>query len=282
MIAVVVLTYDRLHLLRQCVANVLLRTSSATSEIVIWNNGSTDGTREYLASIADCDPRVRIVNHEENIGQNAYTEAFALTTSDYLVEVDDDIVDAPQDWDRALLDAFTKLPEVGFLAADLADNQHDEVSFLRHHIRPHVYTSEAVNGVELLHGPTGGGCAITSREIYERVGGFRQNKKRTFWLEAGAYIADVQNLGFVAAILADIRVLHAGSPYYSKPHPDKRKLTELYLRQARRKNFVKRVLLRIPPIRMLNARYGWFGPPEQWWEDYLEGLVRRFAEASAS
>jgi GT2 family glycosyltransferase len=47
-IAVVVLTHSRVHLLRKCVENVLGRTSPATREIVIWNNASTDGTREYL------------------------------------------------------------------------------------------------------------------------------------------------------------------------------------------------------------------------------------------
>ena len=41
---------------------------------MIWNNGSTDGTREYLDSLTE--PRLRIVHNAENIGQNAYAEAF--------------------------------------------------------------------------------------------------------------------------------------------------------------------------------------------------------------
>ena len=47
-IAVVVLTHNRVHLLQKCVENVLLRTSEATREIVIWDNASPDGTPEYL------------------------------------------------------------------------------------------------------------------------------------------------------------------------------------------------------------------------------------------
>ena len=49
MISIVVLTHDRVDLLRKCVENVLARTSDATREIVIWNNASTDGTAEFLA-----------------------------------------------------------------------------------------------------------------------------------------------------------------------------------------------------------------------------------------
>jgi glycosyl transferase family 2 len=68
-IAIVALTYNRVHLLRQCVKNVLLRTSKATREIIIWNNASTDATAEYLDSLAD--PRIKFVHHHENIGQSA-------------------------------------------------------------------------------------------------------------------------------------------------------------------------------------------------------------------
>ena len=93
MIGIVVLTHERVHLLRRCVDNVLARKSSLTTEIVIWNNGSRDDTREYLDSLDD--PRLRIVHHPENIGQNAYAEAFALTSAEYLVELDDDMIEAP-------------------------------------------------------------------------------------------------------------------------------------------------------------------------------------------
>src|SRR5687768_677548 len=116
MISVVVLTYNREHLLRKCVERVLRRTSDATREIVIWNNASSDGTAAFLNELQDS--RIRVVNHSKNIGQNAYAEAFALTTQPYMIELDDDVTDAPQEWDRTLLDAFRQLPAIGFLAAN--------------------------------------------------------------------------------------------------------------------------------------------------------------------
>ena len=77
-IAVVVLTHNRVHLLQKCVENVLLRTSDATREIVIWDNASPDATAEYLRSLDD--PRIRVVISEKNVGQNGYARAFRLTT----------------------------------------------------------------------------------------------------------------------------------------------------------------------------------------------------------
>lgn len=259
-IAVVVLTHNRVHLLPKCVENVLGRTSPATREIVIWNNASTDGTAEYLDSLED--PRIRVVHSDENIGQNAYAEAVRLTGAPYLVELDDDVVDAPAEWDSMLLDAFQRLPKIGFLAADLEDDPLDPASRMRHHVRPHEYTLVEENGVRLLRGPAGGGCAITSRELNERVGGFRQDRKKVFWLEDQAYISDISRLGFEAAVLADLVVHHTGGPHYTVASKEKDEYWEEYWSRRARRLAIKKLVFRVPFFRRLNAHYGWYEPPE--------------------
>lgn len=259
MITIVVLTFNRLHLLRKCIEKVLLQTSDATQEIVIWNNASTDGTREYLDSLAE--PRIRVVHHPTNIGQNAYARAFEHSSSPYLIELDDDIIDAPPEWDRILLEAFQRLPRVGFLAANLKDDMHDPAARLMHHQRAHLYTTVEENGVILLKGPTGGGCAITSRKLHDRVGGFRQDTKHVFWLEDAAYIADIEKLGYEAAFLKDLRVHHAGGPHYSNESAEKHAYWVEYWKTSKRKEAVKGVLLRLPLVARLNDRYSWFSPP---------------------
>ena len=256
MIAVVVLTHERAHLLRQCVDNVLARTSELTTEIVIWDNASTDDTRAYLESLDD--PRLRVVHHPENIGQNAYAEATRLTSAPYIVELDDDMIAAPPEWDRALLEAFQKLPKIGFLAANLVDNPHDQAARVMYRERPHEYTTVELEGVKLVRGPVGGGCAITSRELLDRVGGFRQKRNQVFWLEDEAYIRDIEKLGFEAAYLADVKLLHAGGSYYAAETEAKHAYWLAYWTREIRKNRIKRLLLRIPFVRPLNERHGWF------------------------
>jgi GT2 family glycosyltransferase len=259
-VAIVVLTHNRSPLLRRCVENVLLRTSELTREIVIWNNGSTDDTGAYLASLTDA--RIRVVDSPSNIGQNAYACAFALTSSEYLIELDDDVVDAPPGWDETLLRAFRRLPKIGFLAADLEDDPHDLAAEHRYRVRAHEYVPVEVNGVQLLEGPAGGGCAITSRGVYERVGGFRQNEKHVFWQEETAYIEDIQRLGYEAAVLAGLKVLHTGGPYYSVLPAEKEEFWIRWERARARRAAVKRLLLRVPLVRPLNARHAWFSEPD--------------------
>lgn len=273
-IAVAVLTHDRQHLLQQCVERVLLRTSDETREIVIWNNASTDSTRDYLDSLDD--PRVQVVHSEDNIGQSGYARAFKLVRSSYLVELDDDVADAPYGWDATLRDAFRRLPSIGFLAADLEDDPLDQASHYRHHVRPDAYEEFVENGVRLLRGPSGGACAITSRELYDRVGGFSERSKEVFWAEETAYIAAIKRVGFDAAVLADLRVHHAGAPYYTAVSKAKSDfMARRYERWARR-NTVKRGLYLLPFAARLNTRYEWFQPPARGQE--LAAIVARAAQ----
>ena len=264
MIAVIVLTHNRAHLLKRCVEDVLLRTSSATRELVIWDNASEDETKAYLAGLDD--PRIKIVHSEENIGTNAYARAVALTSADYIVEVDDDVIEAPQHWDNSLLEAFLKIPRIGYLVADLKEDPNDSAYRYLQYVKDkgNVFTRKEVAGVTILEGPTGGGCAMTSREVYDRVGGFRQHKKLVFWHEAAAYVRDVRKLGYRTAYLEELKVWHAGSPYYSEPSTAKLAFHEHRARIDARKDFVKRIILRIPFAAALNERSQWFDPPHQY------------------
>jgi GT2 family glycosyltransferase len=261
-ISVIVLTHNRAHLLKRCVEDVLLRTSPATREIVIWDNASDDETPTYLVGLGD--PRIKVVTHQSNIGTNAYASAASLTTQPYIVEVDDDVIEAPAEWDRTLLEAFQSIPDIGYLVADLKEDPNDSAyQYLRHvKEKGNVLVPKEVGGFRILEGPTGSGCAMTSRAIYERVGGFRSHSKLVFWHEAAAYVADVRKLGYRTAFLEDLKVWHAGSPYYSEPSRAKLEFHEHRERADARKNFVKRALLAVPFMRSLNQRHRWFDPPD--------------------
>jgi len=263
-IAVVVLTHSRAHLLERCIRDVLGRTSEKTREMIVWDNASDDRTGEVLDAIDD--PRIRVVRNPENVGINAYADAVALTTAPYIVELDDDVIEAPEGWDATLLDAFHRIPNIGYLVADLKEDPNDSAYLYLKFAKEerNVFTRKEVDGLTILEGPTGGGCSMTSREVYDRVGGFRRHSKLVFWHEDASYARDVSKLGYRTAILEDLKVWHAGSPYYSKPSAAKLAYHEHHARVHARKNFVKRMLLALPFVATLNERHHWFSPPEHY------------------
>src|SRR3954447_2265523 len=64
-------------------------------ELLVIDNGSTDGTRELLAGISD--PRVRVITHDENVGLGQrLNEAVAQARGEYFARLDGDDISYPE------------------------------------------------------------------------------------------------------------------------------------------------------------------------------------------
>ena len=74
------------------------------------------------------------------MGQNGYARGFAMTTSAYLIELDDDVVNAPAQWDAILLDAYRRLPRSGSWRPTSRTTRTTWPRSYRYRIRPHEYT----------------------------------------------------------------------------------------------------------------------------------------------
>jgi glycosyltransferase involved in cell wall biosynthesis len=91
--------YNEQNTISDCVAAVL--ESPWVRELVIVDDGSSDGTREILSGYSD--DRVRIILQEKNGGKgSALRTGFALTTSDYVIVQDADLEYDPHDFERML------------------------------------------------------------------------------------------------------------------------------------------------------------------------------------
>lgn len=110
-ITAVVVTFNRLELLKQGIE--CLRKQQKLAGIIVVNNGSTDGTREWL----DAQPGLLVV-HQDNVGgsggfytgiERAYSEG-----ADWIWCMDDDVFPHPDCLDRLL--PYTDRPEVGILS----------------------------------------------------------------------------------------------------------------------------------------------------------------------
>jgi dolichol-phosphate mannosyltransferase len=66
-------------------------------EIVFVNDASPDDARAVLASLAERDPKVVVVNHTRNFGsQSAFTSGMEIATGDAVVLLDGDLQDPPE------------------------------------------------------------------------------------------------------------------------------------------------------------------------------------------
>lgn len=91
--------YNERETVRECVAAVL--ESPWVLELIIVDDGSTDGTREILASFED--ERVRVILQPENGGKgSALKTGFGAATSDFVIVQDADLEYEPSDYGKIL------------------------------------------------------------------------------------------------------------------------------------------------------------------------------------
>lgn len=105
MISVAISTYNRLSYLRDCIAS-LLALAPLPDEIIVVNDGSTDGTRQYLNHLAKTNPRIRVFHHEGNRGLSAgRNTAIKHARGEIIAFTDDDCIADPH-WLRELVAPF--------------------------------------------------------------------------------------------------------------------------------------------------------------------------------
>lgn len=109
MISIVILTYNRLQSLKNCIASVLCHTKSPC-EIIVVNNNSNDGTKEYLENY----PSIRVLNLDQNYGVIARNKGFEIAEGDFIAQIDDDVV-VHNGWDNWVLDSFNKDDSLGMV-----------------------------------------------------------------------------------------------------------------------------------------------------------------------
>lgn len=93
-IAAVVVTYNRLELLKSSI-NGLLNQTKPLDKIIVINNSSTDGTEEWLLELAAHETKIQVIT-QENTGSSGgqYTGALTAYNSgfDWIWLMDDDVV----------------------------------------------------------------------------------------------------------------------------------------------------------------------------------------------
>ncbi len=72
-------------------------------ELVLVNDGSTDGSAEIMARLAENDPRIRVVDHPRNLGKGAAVRSGqTVCTGDFVMIQDADLEYDPQDYPALL------------------------------------------------------------------------------------------------------------------------------------------------------------------------------------
>ena len=209
--SIIIMTWNRAEMLDQCLKALFACLSDPEScEVIVGNNGSTDHSEAVLG-------RYRIdkyVRKEEKTGLEFYRELFDLAEGEYIIELDDDVIDLPKHFDNVFEEYFRSFPDYGFLGLDVVQNRFTNGA------KPDAsrYLEDARTGMTVQEGWVIGCCACIKKETFDRIGGFDNVILSMINVEDGVLTERVRKLGLRTGIIKDVKCFHANGPYYSKAY----------------------------------------------------------------
>lgn len=116
-VSVVIPTFNRAHVLGTALDSVIAQTYR-DFEVIVVDDGSSDGTRQLLTEAYGAEPRVRY-HYQPNGGlASARNSGVALATGEYVAMLDSD--DAWKPWHLELsMAALDRFPQAGLIWSDL-------------------------------------------------------------------------------------------------------------------------------------------------------------------
>ncbi len=150
-------------------------------EIILVDDGSTDGTREWLASLSD--PPFRIILNEQNSGYAvANNRGAAVARGEFLALLNNDLVLTPR-WLEPMLAIFEHEPAAGLVGNvqyDVRTGSLDHIGVFIDHkgkpqhdrtpplgFRPRIRDWRVADAVT-------GACLLIRRTLWQQLGGFDQ------------------------------------------------------------------------------------------------------------
>ena len=172
-VSIVVPTYNRKSLLQDCLQSLLHQDlPPRTLELVVVDDGSTDGTPELVRNLLRAQIPVRLIYHrQENRGVSAArNQGFSISSGPFVGFIDDDEI-VPPDWTRKALNMLKADPDLAGVGGPY-----------RAYGVPRVKTCPKcrldVHGLPKAKGPVRirfhGGNMMFRRETFEWVGPFQE------------------------------------------------------------------------------------------------------------
>lgn len=182
LVSIIIPVFNQVELTRVCLETILSEASKGV-EIIVVDNGSNDGAKEYLRKLRG---RIRLIENHRNRGfARACNQGAVAAAGRYLVFLNNDTVPQPG-WLDALLQP-ARAGEADVVGAKLlypdATIQHAGVVFDQqgplHCCKRMAADAPMTNQPRYLQAVTAA-CMLISAELFQQLGGFDEGYKNGF------------------------------------------------------------------------------------------------------
>ncbi|MTI80116.1 MAG: glycosyltransferase [Firmicutes bacterium] len=175
--SIIIPCYNQLEYTKLCLESIFTYTMEPF-ELIVINNGSSDGTKEYLKELSQQHDNVKVINNEENLGYGAAcNQGLIAGQGDYFLILNNDTV-VTEGWLARMLavgDCFNEIGIIGPRSNAVAGVQlinnvsYKSIKEMRSFSRKLAikYASQGFETNRVI-----GLCMMIKREVIKRIGGF--------------------------------------------------------------------------------------------------------------
>ena len=222
MTSIIVLTYNNLDLNKACIQSILINTAYPNYELIIVDNQSTDGTREYLEEIQKRNyPQVKIIFNHENAGfAGGNNIGMKEAHGKYILLLNNDTV-VTRGWVTNLVKHLENDNSYGMCGAVTNSIGNEAMIRVRYtnesemHKFAYLYSFKHMNQLYLDVDRLAMFCTLIRRSIIEQYGGLDEQYKIGMF-EDDDYAQVVMNAGYNMVIAEDSFVHHVNNASFNK------------------------------------------------------------------
>jgi GT2 family glycosyltransferase len=219
LVSVIIVNHNGILFIERCLKSVL-STEYSNFEVILVDNDSTDGSREYVLETFGSDPRVHIVCNAASFGPAKGRNIGAQQASgEYLVFLDNDTV-VSQNWLTAMVEMFQAYPFVGSAQSKLLSLAAPErFDYAGDYLTQFGFLSERAGGavdraqldyVAVIFSAKSAASGVR-RSIFDHIGGFDEDFY--MYVEETDLSWRVWLAGYLVVFVPNSVVYHAyGSP----------------------------------------------------------------------
>ncbi|MES2935536.1 MAG: glycosyltransferase [Pseudomonadota bacterium] len=217
--SIIVVTYNNVHLTKQCIDSILRNTTYPNIEIIVVDNGSSDDTRNYLRYVVRTHPNISIILNDTNRGFSAANnQGLRLASGHFLVLLNNDTV-VPKGWLDPLL-RHLEDPAIGLVGpvtnsigneakieVDYDDLDQMEV-FSDQYVATHQGRVFDISMLAMF-------CVAMRRDVLDKVG-LLDEEFGVGMFEDDDYSRRIQDIGLRTVCAEDSFVHHFGQASFKK------------------------------------------------------------------
>ena len=237
--SIIILNFNLREYMQGLLESIRRYTTEGTYEIIVVDNGSQDGSVEWLKSQSD----VRLIANRENVGfPKGCNQGLAIAQGDELLLLNNDVV-VTQNWLDNLRQALYSAPKVGAVGPVTNNSSNMQAISVPYSNENTQYDMEQMQEFAVSYNISDsakwqkwmklvGFCLLFRREVYEKIGDMDEAYSPGNY-EDDDYCLRIRKAGYEILLCRDTFVHHFGSKTFNITKDEEKIKYERYIEKNR-------------------------------------------------